>query len=166
MQHLYRPNQKKLIQLTASGFVASFTIVLLGVGLREANVPAPDFAALMGAIVNSHSLPEIYSAAWWGGFAVYLLAFVLLLPVTYDYLVDRTVLPSTRWLKGFIFGSLIWLCIEMLVKPLAGEGFFSRITLEPLAISALCLLNSWIYGILLDGLTRLRIVHDLRIGAA
>jgi hypothetical protein len=161
----YEPNKRKVSQLFFAGFLATLTMMLLDYLAPHVGIPAPDFASLYGTLFNDNVVPDRFGTAWWIGLMWHLATTILILPLLEDYLTDRLVLPSQRWMKGGLWGASLWFLIEALIKPVAGWGFFSNRMPNP-ALQCLLSLVSWVvYGLVFDGAAReVRFAHELHIG--
>jgi uncharacterized membrane protein YagU involved in acid resistance len=74
------------------------------------------------------------------------------LPLIYAYLVSR-MLPGQPWLRGALWGLILWALAELLVMPLMGVGPFSAGSAGLIVVTALVLLvGHVIYGTLLGWL--------------
>ena len=156
-------NINRVTQLFSAGVIATAVMMAFAYLLRSIGVPAPDFAAQYGAILNSQTHPAISTTMWWAGLAWHAVNGVLIFPLIYHYLAHRLILPNRRWTNGLLFGAGIWLMVSTLVAPLAGEGFFFR-NMSNSFIVALTALGSWLtYGVILDGMSTTRVTRQLDI---
>jgi uncharacterized membrane protein YagU involved in acid resistance len=74
------------------------------------------------------------------------------LPLIYAYLASR-VLPGQPWLRGALWGLILWAVAELVVMPLMGVGPFSEAPAGVIAVTALVLLvGHVVYGTLLGWL--------------
>lgn len=157
----YGANARKITQLVFSGFVATAAMVAVSYLLRLIGAPAPDFAAQYGAILNSQIHPDTFSGLWWAGLLWHFLNGTVIFSFLYDYLTHRMLLTSERRTKGIVYGTAIWLMVSLLVAPIAGEGIFFRLMPNPV-VFAVAALMCWVaYGLVLDEMTRVPIVHDI-----
>lgn len=159
----YKPNDKKVMQLLFAGFVGTAVMTFVAYLLRIAGVPSPSFPALFGAIINGQNIPYAFTFAWIVGLTWHFINGSLIFPFVGDYLADRKVLPQRKWIKGIVFGIIVWLFHELLVVPAAGLGIFWNV-LDSNAIVSLCSFLAFvIYGAALDGVERVRAVHEFRV---
>ncbi len=159
----YRPNSNKLMQLFVAGFIGIVTMTALAYLLRAFGISAPDFAAEYGAILNEQTYPVSGSALWWVGLGWHFINGTFIFSLLYDYLGDRRVLKGERSVKGLLYGVGIWLLISVIIAPMAGEGLFFRYMAQP-AMMAVTALVGWLtYGLVLDSMTRVRVVHELHV---
>src|SRR5688572_24640848 len=105
----YGANNQKALQLVIAGLTATAAMLFMAYVLRALGVPAPDYAAQLGALFNDQAYPPSFSAKWWAGLAWHLIHGVVLFPFLYDYLAHKTVLPPERWTKGIWFATGLWL---------------------------------------------------------
>jgi len=159
-------NQRKLTQLFVAGLCAVVAMVVLSFLLGFARVPAPDYGGLYGSILNGGSYPDFGSGIWWAGVFWHLVNGTFIFPLIFGLLVDRGFLTQERWLKGAVWAVAIWIFVESIVAPIAGLGFFLRLTLTPAALVTTDLLCWLTYGLVLDGMTRVRVVHEIEMRKA
>jgi hypothetical protein len=159
----YSVNRNKAVQLIMAGLVATTVMTILTYVLPVLGIPTWDPAGTYGAIFNAQVHPDSTSSRWWLGLIFHLLTGTLMFSFLYDFLADRLVLPNTRWKKGIIYAVGLWLFIEVIVKPIAGNGFFSSNMASPLAQTISSLVTWLVYGLLLDTMTRVPLVHELRM---
>lgn len=68
-------------------------------------------------------LSGMAGTSWSVGMAIHWILGVLVFPIAYA-LVVYGLLPGDPWLKGAIFGLILWLLAEVVVTPMAGGGVF------------------------------------------
>lgn len=73
-----------------------------------------DIAVMLGNMMGG-----IYAL----GMTAHIMLGVLVFPLIYSAILRR-ILPGPPVVKGFLFGSLLWLVAETLIMPMAGAGFF------------------------------------------
>jgi len=156
----YHPNQRKLLQLVASGFVACLGVVALNRVMEGLSLPFLDFGSLYGAILAGESGP-VSPTAWWGGMLWHFLNGTFVFPVIFDFLIEERFIPNRPWVKGVVLGVGAWLVFECLLKPLGGAGLFSRRSVWPPGEVLVSLASGVAYGLMLEAMTRVRIVHAL-----
>jgi len=159
-------NQRKLTQLFVAGFCASVAMVVLSFLLGFVRIPAPDYGGLYGSILNGGNYPSFGSGVWWAGMFWHLANGTFIFPLAFGLLVDRALLTQQRWMKGALWAVAIWLVVEAIMAPIAGLGFFLRLTLTPAALVTTDLLCWLAYGLVLDGMTRVRVVHEIEMRKA
>jgi hypothetical protein len=157
----YHPNRNKLFQLIAAGLVATTAMVVFGFLMPALGVVGIDWAATYGAILNGGLHPEAFTPLWWAGLGWHYLNGALILPVLFDFLTDRTVLPQIRYLRGLSYAAVLWILVESIVKPLSGNGFFSADSPAPGQMMWLSLASWLVYGVCLDTMTRVRVVESM-----
>ncbi len=99
-----------------------------------------DVAAMLGSVLGG---------SWMMGMVMHLLDGSVIFPLIYGYLLYR-VLPGDPWVKGTIFGLILWFLSQALVTPMMGGGFFSSKAGGLMAVMA-SLIGHIIYGALLGG---------------
>jgi hypothetical protein len=134
-----RPNPWRAI---LGGFVGTAVMTVMLYMLAPLVMSAPPDVATM-----------IDQASYW--VPAILLHFVngsITLPLIYVYLVSR-VLPGQPWLRGALWGLILWVLAELLVMPLMGVGPFSHDAAGMIAVTAIVVLVGHLaYGTLLGWL--------------
>ena len=131
-----RPNPWKTV---LGGFVGTtaMTAMMYALAPLVMNEP-PDIATMLDG------------APYW--FAAFLLHFIngsVTLPLAYAYLAFRF-LPGQPWLRGALWGLILWGLAELLVMPLMGAGLFSADSGRVAIAAAIVLLFGHLaYGTLL-----------------
>ena len=68
------------------------------------------------------------SSAMGGGWLLGMLAHVgngiVIFPLVYVFVVSRF-LPGPPWLRGIVWGVILWLTLQVVMMPILGGGFFS-----------------------------------------
>jgi uncharacterized membrane protein YagU involved in acid resistance len=139
-----RPNPWRAI---LGGFVGTAAMtVMLYISAPLVMSEPPDVATMVD------------QASYWA--PAILLHFVngsITLPLIYAYLVSR-VLPGQPWLRGALWGLILWVLAELLVMPLMGVGPFSNDAAGVIAVTAIVLLIGHLaYGTLLGWLAGERV---------
>lgn len=109
-----------------------------------------DFASMLGSLVTSQPTVPV-SAAWLFGMLLHLANGSLIFPAIYAYVL-YPVLPGPPWLKGAIFGVMLWALAQALVMPLAGMGFFSRLVPGTATALAWSFGSHLLYGLVLGAI--------------
>lgn len=159
----YGVNSQKAVQLILAGLTATAVMTAVAYLLRSAGLAAPDFGAQYGAILNGQIHPYSFTGKWWTGLLWHFVNGTFLLSFLFDYLAHRGILPAGRQGKGVLYGMGIWVAVSAVVAPLAGEGFFFRLMESPSFMVLMALVSWLVYGVVLDGMTRVRAVHYLGI---
>lgn len=100
-----------------------------------------DVAAMLGSVLGG---------SWAMGMLMHLINGSVVFPLIYAYVLYR-VLSGDPWLKGTIFGLLLWFLSQALVTPMMGGGFFSAKAGGLMAVMA-SLIGHVVYGALLGAL--------------
>jgi hypothetical protein len=159
----YRPNQKKLIQLFTAGFAGTLVTLVLSAAFSILGWVTTDFGALFASLITTGEIPSVTEPIWWVGLTVYLGLGIFAFPILLDLLADRRLMTNHRLFKGLLAGLGLWLLFEGVLKPAAGMGFFSSELPAPIAATALSLLLWMAYGLSFEQVSRVRIVHELRL---
>lgn len=125
------------------GFIATLliTAVLYLVAPMLLGEPM-DVAAMLAGITES---------SWNIGLFIHLFNGMLIFPFIYMLFMYR-ILPGDPWMKGAIFGLLLWLGAELVFVPLAGGGIFhANHPRMPMAVMG-SLVGHLIYGVALGAI--------------
>lgn len=109
------------------GLIATFVATIFGYWEVALGLPKLDFATLLGQDLVSPELSKEF--AYSVGMAQHFIDGVIfsLLFVR----VFEPVLPGPVWLKGLLFGLLVWLGSGLVASPIHNAGFFWRRWLLP-----------------------------------
>lgn len=122
-----------------AGFVASITLILLGLLVSELGAPFLDWTKALAIYAGGNSLL---------GYALSLSVGLLLAVLFVEFLHDR--LPGTSWNRGLFFSVLLWIVTGLLFAPLMHRGFFMESVLVSLTTLILYLAYGAILGFLYD----------------
>lgn len=136
-----RPNLGKTILGGFAGTVA-MTVMMYFVAPMMLGRPM-DVAASLGGMLGG---------SWAMGMLMHLLNGSIIFPLIFAYFLYR-VLPGEPWLKGTIWGLVLWFLSQALVTPMMGGGMFSARAGGLMAVMA-SLIAHIIYGALLGVLAR------------
>ena len=99
---------------------------------------AMDIAALLGSVMGG---------SWALGMMAHLANGIVVFPLMYVLGVSQR-LPGAPWLRGMVWGIVLWLLAQLVMLPAMGSGFFgARAGGMPSAISSL--LGHLVYGLAL-----------------
>jgi len=93
------------------------------------------------------SLGGMLGGSWAMGMLMHLINGSVIFPLIFAYLLYRC-LPGEPWLKGTIWGLVLWFLSQALVTPMMGGGMFSAKAGGLMAVIA-SLLGHAVYGVLL-----------------
>lgn len=150
----YWMNSQKAARVVTAGIVGSVAMMTVAYILRAFGVPAPDFAAQYGAILNMQVHPPAFSGPWWAGMAWHTINGAVIFAFLYDYLTHKGALPASPGTRGTVYGSALWLVVSLLVAPLAGEGVFFRWMANPVMVAVGALASWVVYGAVLERMLR------------
>src|ERR1039457_434778 len=81
-------------------------------------------APMMGVHMDiAASLAGMVHAPWMAGMVVHLIMGILIFPLAYGILLRRY-LPGSALVRGLIWGSILWMMMEVAVMPMLGAGGF------------------------------------------
>lgn len=124
------------------GFVGTVVITVMMYFVAPMMLGQPmDMAAMLGGMLGG---------SWAMGMLAHLVAGMVIFPAIYAYFLYR-VLPGEPWLKGTIWGIVLWFLSQAVVTPMIGGGFFSADAGGLMAVMA-SLIGHALYGVLLGGI--------------
>lgn len=98
----------------------------------------------------AHMLSGLMGGSWAAGMMIHLTNGVVVFPLIYSIIMSRF-LPGAPWLKGILWGLLLWLGLEIVVLPMMGAGVFNSNEGGAKAVMA-ALVAHLIYGVMLGAL--------------
>ncbi len=99
---------------------------------------AMDIAAMLSSVMGG---------SWALGMMAHLANGIIVFPLVYILVVSQR-LPGTPWLRGMVWGIVLWLLAQLVMLPAMGSGFFgAKAGGMPSAISSL--LGHLVYGVVL-----------------
>ena len=134
-----RPNVGKTI---LGGFVGTVIMTLMMYFVAPMMLgQAMDVAGMLGGMLGGSRIM---------GMLMHFINGTVIFPLIYTYLLYRA-LPGAPWLKGTIWGLILWFLSQAVVTPMMGGGFFSANAGGLMAVMA-SLVGHAIYGGLLGGI--------------
>ena len=97
-----------------------------------------DIAAMLGSMMGN---------SWMLGMMAHFMNGVLIFPLIYVFILFK-LLPGQPWLKGLLWGVVLWLLAQVVVMPMMGGGFFSAQMGGMMAVMG-SLMGHAVYGVLL-----------------
>lgn len=106
---------QRFLRALLGGFVATVLLTLMMYFGAPIMIGKPmDIAAHLGAMMGG---------AWTAGMIVHFILGTVLFPIGFLVLIYRYV-AGPAWLKGVVWGLVLWLAAMVVVMPLTGGGFF------------------------------------------
>ena len=131
-----KPNITKTL---IGGFTGTLMMTLMMQYAAPMMIGQPmDIAAMIGNMMGG-----VYAI----GMTMHIMLGVLVFPLLYALVMFRF-LPGKPWLKGLLFGSILWFLAATMVMPMAGAGFFMS-EIGGLKAAMAALIGHWVYGGLL-----------------
>jgi uncharacterized membrane protein YagU involved in acid resistance len=147
-----KPNPK-IVSAVVGGLIATAIVTLLAV-VGPAFSPSPiDFATMVTSLVLSPASQPFILA-----FAIHLVSGSLIFPLIYVFLV-HPVLPGRPWLRGLIFGTGLWVLVQLILLPIVGLGPFSSRAPSPVMAAGSSLLTHLLYGVILGAIASPRLAR-------
>ncbi len=103
------------LRAVLGGFAATIMLTLMMYFAAPMMIGKPmDIAAHLGAMMGG---------SWTVGMIVHFVLGTVLFPLGYLLVTYRS-MPEPAWLKGIVWGLILWLTAMIVVMPLTGGGFF------------------------------------------
>jgi hypothetical protein len=139
------------------GFVGTLVMTVLMHVAPMVGAPKMDIAALLGSLVG-HGAPAMMSRLWWAGMAWHFVNGTVIFSLIYSYFVYGW-LPGESWLRGMIWGLVLWVAMEVILMPVTGSGVFSDHATYAFARVLGSLMVNAIYGALLGAIAGVQAEH-------
>jgi len=124
------------------GFVGTAVMTLMMYFVAPMMLGKPmDIAAMLGGMLGG---------SWAMGLLMHFANGSIVFPLIYAYGLYR-LLPGEPWLRGTIWGLILWLLAQVVVMPMMGAGVFSAHAGGLMAVMA-SLIGHVVYGALLGGI--------------
>lgn len=136
---MMRPNVWKAIGGGAVGTLA-MTVMMYSVAPMMLGRPM-DVAAMLGSLLGG---------SWAMGMLMHVLNGAVIFPLIYAYLLYQR-LSGEAWVRGTVWGLVLWFVSQALVTPMMGGGVFSSKAGGLMAVMASLIAHA-IYGTLLGGI--------------
>ncbi len=134
-----RPSPRKAI---IGGLVGTLVMTFMMYTVARMMLGRPmDVAAMLGGLLGN---------SWMMGMAMHLLNGIIIFPLIYAFLLYG-VLPGAPWLRGTIWGLILWIVSQAIVTPMMGGGLFSAKAGGMMAVMASLIAHA-VYGVLLGWL--------------
>jgi uncharacterized membrane protein YagU involved in acid resistance len=95
-------------------------------------------------------LASFMGVGWMMGMVVHFINGTVIFPLIYAYVL-YSFLPGDPWLKGTLWGVILWVLAQSIVMPMMGGGFFSSLAGGAMAVMG-SLLGHILYGASLGGI--------------
>ncbi len=146
---LDKTRARRVAGFIIGGFLATclITVVVQPVA-RFLNFPEFDFArSLMQGFTDRPV--ETFSLTWWGGLALHFFSGTVLFPLLYSAFQARFFPRDNVIGSGVGFGVGLWFLTQLVLFPLAGVGFFGRLTQDPALLGFVGFNAHVLYGLVL-----------------
>lgn len=128
-----------LAKCMLGGFLGTVVMTLMMYYVAPQMLGGPmDIAKMLG---------DMTGVSWTVGMVIHFFNGTVIFPAIYALLLYR-LLPGAPWLKGAIWGFILWLIAELVVMPMAGAGVFHAAMGGMMAAMA-SLLGHLVYGAIL-----------------
>lgn len=106
---------------------------------------AMDIAGMLGSMIGG---------SWALGMTVHIANGTLVFPLLYSFIVYQW-LPGAPWVRGMLWGGVLWILAQIVVMPMMGAGFFSTHTGGMKSVIA-SLVGHLVYGLALGAIARVQ----------
>jgi uncharacterized membrane protein YagU involved in acid resistance len=141
---------KSVGKAVRSGLVATLVMTLIMYVAPLMGMPKMDVAAMLGSTM-SRTTPEPMSGLWFVGMVLHFVNGSVIFPLIFASALYAR-LPGRPWLRGTIWGLVLWVLSQAMVMPMMGAGFFSGHAPQPMLTVIGSLMGHIIYGAILGGL--------------
>jgi hypothetical protein len=115
--------QVNLSRAVLGGFIGTLVMTVLLYLTPLAGGPKMDIAAALASLFG-HGRPAMMTDLWWAGMVWHFVNGTLVFSLIYSYFVYGW-LPGESWLRGILWGLVLWVGMEIVIMPLTGSGVFS-----------------------------------------
>lgn len=143
-----RPSLSRAI---GAGLVATALMTAIGMMAPAMGMPKMDVAAMLGSLFNNMQLPEPMTGVWWAGMVWHFLNGAVIFPLLYIYAIYPLV-GGQDWVRGMVWGLVLWFLAQAMVMPMMGMGFFSSATPNPAMMVLGSLIGHALYGVTLGAI--------------
>jgi hypothetical protein len=149
--------QVNLSRAMIGGFFGTLIMTALLYLAPLAGAPKMDIAAMLGSLFG-HGMPAVMTGWWWMGMIWHFVNGTIIFSLIYAYLFYGW-LPGEPWLRGMLWGLILWIAMEVILMPLIGSGMFSdHTTYRVMRILDSLILNV-IYGAVLGAVAGAQAEH-------
>ena len=145
-----------------AGFVATLVMTMMMYAAPLMGMPKMDIAAMLGSLLNGGQMPAPMSGPWLMGMVLHFVNGTVIFPLIYAYLLYG-ILPGSKWVKGMLWGVILWLIAQVMVMPMMGMGLFSSKTPQPAMAVMGSLMGHLLYGAILGALAGVQAVRLSRV---
>jgi hypothetical protein len=105
------------------GFIGTLVMTILLYAAPLVGAPKMDIAALLGSLFG-RGIPAMMTGLWWAGMVWHFVNGTIIFSLIYSHSVYGW-LPGENWLRGMIWGLVLWIAMEVTLVPMTGSGVFS-----------------------------------------
>src|SRR5580692_1458510 len=105
------------------GFIGTLVMTALLYLAPQLGAPKMDIAALLASFLHQGT-PEPLTRLWWAGMIWHFFNGTVVFSLIYAYIVYGW-LAGENWLRGMIWGLVLWALMEVTIIPMTGMGVFS-----------------------------------------
>jgi hypothetical protein len=146
--HMERVNVSKAI---LAGFIATLIMTIMAYAAPMMGMPKMDFGAMLGSVVNDGQAPAPMSGTWWFGMIWHFINGSIIFALIYAYLLYPA-LSGSPWVRGAIWGIVLWFLSQAIVMPMLSYGLFSTRIPEGMKTVVGSLIGHIIYGAVLGAI--------------
>ena len=127
--------QKSFGKAVIAGIIGTFVITIFMLMGPLMGMPEMNSGKMLGGFM---SIPEVF-----GWIAHFMVGTVLALIYVYVF---ASRLPSNAWVRGAIYGLILWFASQIMVNPMMGAGVFASNTPAPLLMVVGSMMGHIVYG--------------------
>jgi uncharacterized membrane protein YagU involved in acid resistance len=143
------------------GFVGTLLMTAMLYLAPLGGAPKMDIAALLGSLFG-HGIPAVMSAWWWTGMIWHFVNGTIIFSLIYSSLIYGW-MPGENWVRGMIWGIILWIGMEIILMPVTGNGVFSDHATYPVMRVLDNLILHAIYGAVLGALAGRQAEHPHQV---
>jgi protease I len=140
-----------------AGFFATAVMTIMMYGATLAGISGMDVAAMLGSVL-AKQMPQALTPIWWMGMVWHFINGTLVFALIYAYLIYGLLL-GRPWLRGLLWGCVLWLLSQTMVMPMMGMGSFSANSPQRTLVLMASFVAYLVYGAILGAIAGPQAVH-------
>jgi hypothetical protein len=136
--------QINLILAILGGFVGTLVMTTLLYLAPLMGAPKFDIAAILGSVFG-HGVPAAMTGLWWVGMVWHFLNGTVIFSLIYSWFVYGW-LTGENFVRGTIWGMILWIAMEVVFMPITGHGMFDRHAASSAKLAVVAFVMHAVYG--------------------
>lgn len=153
--------QDNVARALAGGFFATLAMTLVMYSAPVFGAPKMDIAALLGSLLG-RGVPAVMTSLWWLGMTWHCINGTVIFSLIYSNFVYGWLLGD-NWLRGMVWGLILWLVMEVTLIPMTGGGAFGEHASSPVRLILATFILHAIYGALFGAIAGEQTEHTHHI---